>query len=603
MSNRHPAASAAGSPLETMIAGRALNTAAVALLTVAVAIAFCVTFSVFSRTTGGITLAAAVIVAGEVIARSGAQERRFKAHIRVHTSDGEAVLDLADVFASRPYWIGTTLIAAGYTLAGFFAHAAHYVPNVPGFDKALPCWALELTLAAVATVHCANNRILRYLTVPATLAASANVLYHSLTSTDQVTLFGLVTNVSAIASVAGVLWFAALTALHQKLESVHAAASDNLGERAARLMHRIAHEAYFVLAAINALALPKFCGSAESFLEYAPLWWAIETPALLAISWRSKSFVKHSMVMGIWALSAVLLLTNNKMDLSPVVRMAIPVSGIMMALTYRYISSNWAQWQKQIGYSIFLYGSVAVAVALPLFHMTPLEALPYWLAQSGVVLFMALALKDKVLQRAGAVAGVATLALFGSQWQTWEWPMVIEVIAGCYILSLLYGRVERHGGLANSEFVPWPGEFALSPKEADIMEKAAGLLGYTTLIGASFLLIATPYNTVAWGAEAFSLIAFGFVTRRVGHRASGLLAMALASAKLTIFDLSGAGTLMRSLVSFGAISACCFAAGMFYMIEYGRLQKRNDSADDQPTDKVGDEQHKTADDQPTDKKD
>jgi uncharacterized membrane protein len=52
--------------------------------------------------------------------------------------------------------------------------------------------------------------------------------------------------------------------------------------------------------------------------------------------------------------------------------------------------------------------------------------------------------------------------------------------------------------------------------------------------------------------------------------------MALASAKLTIFDLSGAGTLMRSLVSFGAISACCFAAGMFYMIEYGRVQKRAD---------------------------
>ena len=50
----------------------------------------------------------------------------------------------------------------------------------------------------------------------------------------------------------------------------------------------------------------------------------------------------------------------------------------------------------------------------------------------------------------------------------------------------------------------------------------------------------------------------------------------LASAKLTIFDLSGAGTLMRSLVSFGAISACCFAAGMFYMIEYGRVQKRAD---------------------------
>lgn len=598
MSNRHPAAHAAGSPLEIMIAGRALNTAAVALLTVGVAIAFCVMLSVFTRTTSGIALAIAVIVAGDAITRKGSRDRRLKASIRLHGPDGRTLLGLQDVFQSRPYWIGTTLLAAGYTLAAFFAHAAHYLPSVAAFQNALPCWVLELTLAAVATIHLSGNRILRYLTVPFTLAASANVLYHALTSTEQVAVFGLVTNVSAVASVVGVLWFAALTALHQKLEAVHAsnlgnalgenshahrhgansadaASFDNLGERAARLMHRIAHEGYFVFAAVNALALPKFCGSAEGFLEYAPLWWAIETPALLAISWRSKSFVKHSLVMGIWALSAVLLLTN-KVDLSPVVRMAIPLSGVVMALTYRYISSTWAHWQKKIGYSFYLYGSVAVAVALPLFHMTPLEALPYWLAQSGVVLAMALALKDKVLQRAGAVAGTATVALFGSQWQTWDWPMVIEVIAGCYTLSLLYGRVERHGGLPNSEFVPWPGKFALAPKEADIMEKAAGVLGYTTMIAASFLLIATPYNTVAWGAEAFSLIAFGFITRRVGHRASGLLAMALASAKLTIFDLSGAGTLMRSLVSFGAISACCFAAGMFYMIEYGRVQKRAD---------------------------
>jgi uncharacterized membrane protein len=113
------------------------------------------------------------------------------------------------------------------------------------------------------------------------------------------------------------------------------------------------------------------------------------------------------------------------------------------------------------------------------------------------------------------------------------------------------------------------------------MEKGAGAIGYSALIATSFLLIETPYNTVAWGIEAFALIAFGFLTRKVGHRASGLLAMALASAKLTIFDLSGAGTLLRSLVSFGAISACCFAAGIFYMVEYGRLQKHKPSDGDE----------------------
>jgi hypothetical protein len=589
-----------------MIAGRALNTTGVAMIAIAVAIAASVLLSVLTRTTGGIAVAAAMVVVGDLIARRGEQSERGQNSRR--NGPGRSLL------ASRAYWTGTTTMATGYALAAFFAHASHYVSSVSGFQSAFPCWFLELALAAVATIHGSRNKILRFATVPFTLLASANVLYHALTSTDTVTILGLTTGVSAVASVVSVLWFAALTALHQKLEAAsigsngegtgpagdttsgagngraesghsnsHAA---NLLEHASRLMHRAAHEGYFVLAAVSALALPKFCGS----IEYAPLWWAIETPALLAISWRSKSFIKHALVMGIWALSAVLLL-GTKMDLSPVVRMAIPVSGIIMALTYRYIHSTWAHWQKKVGYSVYLYGSVGVAVALPLFQMTPLEALPYWLAQSGVVLVMALALKDKVLQRAGAIAGVGTLALFGSQWQNWEWPMVIEVIAGCYAMSLVYGWVEKRGGLANSEFVPLPGKFTLTKKEADWMEKGAGILGYATLIASSFLLIATPYNTVAWGAEAFSLIAFGFVTRKVGHRASGLLAMALASAKLTIFDLSGAGTLLRSLVSFGAISVCCFAAGMFYMIEYGRLQKRIDTSDDKD------------DEQPPEKKD
>lgn len=575
MSNRNPAAYAAGSPLEIMIAGRALNLAGVAMLAMSVVISACILLSALPRTIGGIAIAAVTIVVGDLIARAAERTARSR-----HQHQ--------PLIANQPYWVGTTLIAVGYGLAAFFAHAAHYVPAVSGFGSALPCWLLELTLAAVATIHLSKHELLRGITIPVTLLATANVFYHALASTETVSLLGLTVAASALASVGCVLWLGALTILHQKLEAKQPAEAAGR-----RLMHRVAHEGYFVLAAINALALPKYCGS----IEYAPLWWAIETPILLAISWRSKSFIKHALVIGIWALSAVLLL-GNKMDLSPVVRMAIPVSGIVMALTYRFVHSDWAHRQKKIGYATYLYGSVGVAIALPLFQMTPLEALPYWLAQSGVILAMAFLLKDKVLQYTGAVVAIGSLTLFGSQWQTWTWPMAIEVIAGCYIMSLMYGWIEKKGGLANSEFVPLPGKFALTKKQADWMEKGAGILGYITLIGASFLLIANPFNTVAWGAEAFSLIAFGFVTRKVGHRASGLLAMALASAKLTIFDLSGAGTLMRSLVSFGAVSVCCFAAGMFYMIEYGRLQKRfSDSDDDENTNKrdEGNQPEKRAD--------
>lgn len=562
-----PSAGPPADLLRHQIAGRVLNTAGVAFIAAAVAIALCVSFSVLTRTTAGFAVAVLMIASGDIIARRG---------------------------GSCGFWCGTTTAATGYLLAAFFAHASYYVEAVSGFSSAFPCWILELTVAAFATIHASRHRVLRFAAVPFTLVATADVLFHALTSTDTVSLLGFVVNVSAVASVFGSIWFAGLTALHQQFEARHSKSSPDLREKASWLLYRMTHEVYFVLAAVNALALPKFVGS----IEYAPLWWAIETPILLAICWRSKSFIKHTIVMGIWALSAVLLL-STKVDLSPFVRMAVPISGLAIALTYRFIPSTWALWQKRLGYSVYLYGAVGVAAALPLFQMTPLEALPYWLAQSAVVIVLALALRDKILQIAGTIAAVGSLGLHGSQWQHWEWLTSIEVIVGCYAMSQVYGRIKKWGGLPKSDFVPISGKQTLSAEQARWLEAGSAAIGYVTLLSASYLLINQPWNTVAWGIEGFALIAFGFLTDKVWHRASGLLAMALTSAKLTIFDLSGHNSLERTLVTFGAIGFLCIASGIFYLVESGRIQKKRDKEKREAEEKAARESEQGGNAQPS----
>jgi hypothetical protein len=273
------------------------------------------------------------------------------------------------------------------------------------------------------------------------------------------------------------------------------------------------------------------------------------------------------------------LLLLNKMELEPIVRMAVPLSGFAMACAYRFLKSSWAQWQKVTGYALYMYGAVAVALAVPALQLGVVEVLPYFLAEAGLLVALSLALSDRVIQRVATLAGIAALGLFAARWQTWNIPLAASVAAGCYATSLLYGWVKKKGGWAKSEFVPVPGTQTLSAQEAGWLEIGAAVAGYFTLLGASFLLFPNPMNTIAWGVEAFSLIAFGFLTNKVGHRFSGLVTMAIASAKLTIFDLSGAGTLLRTIVSFGAVGVCCVAASIFYLVEYGRKHKQNDASE------------------------
>lgn len=528
------------------ITGRALNTLGVVMLALAIASFACASgMSPMVRLTSGLAVAAAMVAGGHVFSRFGPQA----------------------------FWFGSMLIGSGYGLSYFFANASYYVAGLPVMESPYPCWAISIAAAALVCVHTNKNNILCLAGLAFTFLVSASVLMQSLASDEVVHVAGLAVRVSAVGSVAGMLWWSALSVIYRhfenKTQSGSATGTSSFGAR--RLANRVAHELCFIAAAINALALPAYCGG----LEHAPLWWSIEVPVLLAICFRSGEFFKHALVMIIWFVSAALVFIVGPQKLDVLVSMAVPVAGSIMALAYRYLQSSMPQWQKVTGYCLYLYGSLVTALALTVVHLGPWEALPYWLVASGVILSLSLACRDRILQGIGLLLALWALVLFGARWQHWNeniWLPII-VVAGCYGFSVAWGYIKNKGGWATSPFTVFQGAFTLTAKEAGILEFAAAVFGYAALIAGSYLLIDSPFNTVAWGVEAFALIAFGFLTGRRGHRFSGLVALFLASGKLSIFDLSGVGGGWRIVASLGAVGVCFVAAGIFYLVEYGRKSK------------------------------
>jgi hypothetical protein len=217
---------------------------------------------------------------------------------------------------------------------------------------------------------------------------------------------------------------------------------------------------------------------------------------------------------------------------------------------------------NSVGYAAYVVWGFAAFDAWT--RLGAADALPYLLAESAVVVSLALAFRHRTLHFFGLAAAVGSLALFASQWHEWSYVMVAPVVAACYTLSILYGRMITHGGLATRV----SGKFAVSAKEAWYLERSFGAAGYATLIGGTYLLGVAPINTATMAAEALALIVFGFATDKVGHRFSGVCAIFLACAKLWILDLSGAGAGVRTAVGFAVFGVCSITAGIFYLVEY-----------------------------------
>jgi len=172
-------------------------------------------------------------------------------------------------------------------------------------------------------------------------------------------------------------------------------------------------------------------------------------------------------------------------------------------------------------------------------------AVPYLLGLSGLLMVLSLIARDSFLEKTAAAACASALALYGTQWQTWDYPTVTAVVVCCYSLSIICGK-----------------------RGKGFIERELGLFGYCTLLTGTYLLIRTPYNTATMAVEALALIVLGFATNKVGHRFSGVVAIFIACAKLWIIDLSGAGAGVRTAVGFAVFGVCSVTAGIFYLVEY-----------------------------------
>lgn len=536
---------------ELKIVGRVLNTLGVVFLSICVALSAALyeDLSSFVRTTAGIAIAAAMVIGGQLLSR------RREAN----------------------WWFPTTLMSAGYALAYFFSYSTFYVPNLRMLDSPYLTWGLGLALGAIGTWHGSTNKQLRWFTSCFTLMVTGHALFHALSSTAVISLGGLSVQVAALACFVGMLWCAALSSVYKRFELRYNWPGANTEEAANWLLHRVLHEAYFVFAALNAMALPLFLSS----FEQAPVWWSIQAPILLAISWRSGNYFKHGVVGAIWVAAVVTLIgTALRHNINLAVLVSVPVSGISIGLAYRFAKSNWAQSLKVAGYCGYLYAAVAVAIVAPYLHAGNVwDAMPYWMIQSLVLCGLGLALRDRIVHNFGCIAGAAALLLFAVQFNTWTWGLVVPVVVASYSLSVAYSRIRRAGGWKENEFLPFGVKQTVSADTAGKLENIWSWVGCLTLFASAFLLVDQSATVICWAIEALTLIVLGFIAQKLGFRLQGLLAYALAALKLCVWDLSGGfhgwfpsdAITLRQAVDFGVLGASTLIASFLYFREEAKL--------------------------------
>lgn len=526
---------------EFEVVGKALNTIGIGLVSGAIAQLTCIfQTTAMSRTGVGLVVALAMMLAGELLTRR-------------------------DKYS---WWVGTSLMGWGYATAYFFVCAIDQVGWVSGYASPYPGWLLTMVLATMVTAQTSRNQILRWLGVPFALGITGRALMQALADTQVVSIAGYSIGVSAAASVVGMLWWLWLSVVYKKLELRYAQASP--GDGAIASLYWSAHELCVLFAAVNALALPGYC----STMGQAPLWWSIEMPLMLAACWRSRNVLKHGFVMAVWLVAAGSLL-SKQVDLDLVARMAVPASGLVMAMFYRFNRTNWTPGQMLTGYGVYLYGSVALALLIPVVHLGAHNMLHYWLVYTAVLGGLALLVRDRNLQWLTCLSAVGVGSIWAPQWQHWRAFEVIPVVVGCYGSSLLYAYIRKRGGWDSADFVPLSGPQMLTAKEAGRLETGAGMAGFAVLMTGSYVLFLNPTNTAVWGVTMFALTFYGLLIDNRWHRFSGLIAMGMASAKLTIFDLSGEVALIRILVSLAVVGFCCLFTSALYYWEVRRRNKQD----------------------------
>ncbi len=557
MANGNSPTVSGGSQAELRIIGRVLNTAGVVFLSICVALSAALfeDLSAVLRTVIGLAIAGGMVAGGELISRRKNQN----------------------------WWFPTTLMSAGYALAYFFSYSTYYVPPLRMLSDPYLTWLLALGLGAIGTWHGTVNSRVRWFTSVFTLMVTGHSLFHALSSPVTLSLLGFSVQVAALGCFFGMVWCGLLSGVYKRLESQYTPGA-SAEETANYWLHRVLHEAYFVFAALNAMALPLFI----SDLSQAPLWWSAMAPVLLAISWKFASYFKHGVVGVIWAAAFVTLLgTAYLHGVTIAVLLSVPVSGIAIGLAYRWFSSNTITPKLRLsGYTLYLYGGIAAAFLAPYlqFHNV-LDCMPFWMVESLVICGLGLWLRDKFVHSFGVVAGLLSLGLFAWQYNTWTWTLVVPVVAASYGLSVAYAIIRRKGGLDQDPFLTYAPGKTISSEAAGNLETLWSWVGCVTVLAASFFLVDHDNTAIYWSLEALALIGLGFWAQKVGFRLQGLLAYGLAAGKL----LGGLGGIFLPFESvtlfhafqFGVLGASSLAASFLYFREEDRLNAQgNGDGDD-----------------------
>ncbi len=541
---------------ELKVVGRVLNTIGVVFLSICVALSAALyeDLAASLRTIIGLLIASLMVAGGEALSRrKGAN-----------------------------WWFPTTLMSSGYALAYFFAYSTFYVPGLRMLDHPYLTWGLTLTLGAAGMYHGSINKHLRWFASAFTLLVTGHATFHALTSPEVIDLGFLSVQVNALGCFFGMIWCAGLSSVYKRFEKNYNWPGKDTEEASQYLLNRVLHEAYFIFAALNAMALPLFLSS----FNQAPVWWAIEAPILLAITWRHGNFFKHGVVGAMWLAAVVTLLTTalqHNFEIAALV--AVPVSGLAIGLAYQFLKSPWEKNLKVAGYCGYLYVAIAVALAAPFLQTSNIwDAMPFWMVQSLILCGLGIALKDRVVHHIGMIASFGSLVLFGLQFHTWTWGLVGPVIAASYGLSVAYTRIREKKGWKNAEFLQGSAvefDFTVDEKTATNLENVWSWIGFLTIVASSILLVDSGSTVIWWSVEALALVVLGFAADKLGFRLQGLLAFSLAAAKLLVWDLSGgltaflpvAALTLYQAFQFGVLGASSLTASFLYFRKEDQVAK------------------------------
>lgn len=456
---------------------------------------------------------------------------------------------------TRVNWLGICFLTSGYSLAYFFAYSSHHIEGLNVFSDPVHSWLAMMGVAALLTAHGLWNRTLAWFSVPATLLMGCFVGFLALRHPGRLVLGSFAVEMSVAASVAGVVWCALLSVVYKWRESK--ARNNSTEEVALSWLHFIAHEAYFVLAAVSAIALPFFCKVPDSM----PFWWALEALVLLGLSWREGSIFKlvfvAAMHLGSIVTMLVLFNSNNQFGVAPSALTigGLPVVLLLCAAAYRLLSrdslSNMAQLMALIMHRAYLGAGLGLGAFASFYLLGAWGAYPILLGAGLVLHISGIALKDILLHRIGYVAMVLALGVYAFQPSNWNPLMLAVTTSSLFFLSMMYRRIALKGGWDQGDGWPkafwyydWSGQYrttvyprTVTVDEANVMHPWCDILAYLTLTVGLGVLMPGWTMALGWSIVALVVTGWGIVRDQDQHVWAGGLLLAVSAIRVFGLDL------------------------------------------------------------------